>query len=219
MSVWIAWLNALIPLIAVVGAYTIALAQGYPAQCFPFLEGCTSISRAARFGDAIFWFRGLMLPLTVLLAIYWLYHRRWLQQFANSQQSYSSVFIVGLIAALALGVYANFLGSDGSIYRFMRQSGVFFYFGCTMLAQLLSLYSVQKYRTQLPMPLQILVRWQWAAVSAQWLIGLISLSVTFTQPEFKSAINNILEWNFALVMTLFYLFSALIWRHFPPEKL
>lgn len=219
MSIWIAWLNAVVPLLAVIGAYTIALTQGYSAQCFPFFEGCTSISRAARYGDAIFWFRGLMLPSSMLLVMYWLYQRRWLQQYANPQQTYTSIFILGLISALALSLYANFLGSEGSVYRFMRQSGVFFYFGCAMLAQLVSLYSLQKYRAQLPQQLQTGLRYQWLVVSAQWLIGLISLGVTFIQPELKDQINNVLEWNFALIMTLFYFFSALMWRHYPPGKI
>jgi hypothetical protein len=49
---------------------------------------------------------------------------------------------------------------------------------------------------------------------------LLSLGITIFQPEYKYQANNILEWNFALMMTGFYAVSGIIWKDFPrePEK-
>ena len=82
MRITVAWLNVLIPLLAGAGAgaYIIAIAQGYETICNPFWSGCTSVSRAARLGDIIFWFYGLMMPLSCLLAIYCNFQRHWLNQ-------------------------------------------------------------------------------------------------------------------------------------------
>lgn len=214
MPVLTAWLNAAVPLVAVLGAYIIAIYQGYDAACNPLWSGCTSISRAARYEDAIFWFRGLMLPLSTLLAIYWIFHYRWLNARIGSCRRHTVILWIGIIAALALTFYANFLGSDGQVYRFMRRTGVTFYFGLAMLAQLLSVYSIYRHQRQQPDGLLRLVRWQFLFIVVQWTIGLISLGVTITQPDFSYQANNILEWNFALMMTGFYAVSGMIWKKF-----
>lgn len=215
MSVWVAWLNALIPLVAVLGAYGIALAQGYSAACIPLFEGCTSISRAARYGDAIFWFRGLMLPLVTLLAFYWILQRRWLNSVVGYHCRHTVILVLGIFSAFALAMYANFLGSDGDVYRFMRRFGVTFYFAFAMLAQLLSIYSLHNIRLSLSASVNRLVNIQFCLVLLQWLIGLGSLVIIAAQPEYKDQANNIVEWNFALMMTLYYAFSARLWKWLP----
>ena len=212
MAVWIAWLNAIVPLLAVIGAYAIALLQGYSFVCIPMLEGCTSISRAARYGDAIFWFRGLMLPLISLLVLYWIYHRRWLVQLVGAHYRHTIILWLGILSALALLIYANFLGSDGDVYRFMRRFGVTVYFGFAMLAQLLSIYSLYRVRESLAHSVSRLVGSQLFLVGVQWLIGLGSLAITILQPDYKDQANNIMEWNFALMMTSYYAISAIMWK-------
>lgn len=211
MAAVIAWLNALVPILAVTGAYTIAIAQGYGEICNPFITGCTSISRAARYGDALFWFRGLMLPISSLLIIYWIYQYHWLKQYGNNILRYRIILTLGVSSALALTLYANFLGSDGDFYRFMRRFGVTFYFGFAMLAQLLSIYSTRESESLSSSAVSRLLGWQFFCIIGQWLIGLISLGITITQPDFRVAANNILEWNFALMMTGFYVVSGLMW--------
>lgn len=213
MAAFIAWLNALVPILAVTGAYIIAIALGYGEVCNPFISGCTSISRAARFGDAVFWFRGLMLPVSSFLIIYWIYQYHWLKQYGEASLHNKIILALGIGSALALTFYANFLGSDGDVYRFMRRFGVTFYFGFAVLAQLLSIASIRKSARPISGFLSRILRWQFFCVIGQWLIGLASLGVTYTQPDFRVAANNILEWNFALLMTGFYIGSGLIWKY------
>lgn len=212
MAARIALLNALIPLFAAVGAYLIAISQGYTARCVPLWEGCTSISAAARYSDGIFLFRGLMMPLSGLLAIYWIIQVRWLNLYSNKQWQLKLILSLGIISALALIIYVNFLGSEGGVYRFMRRFGVTFYFGFGMLAQLLSTHLLYQARTRLPSSTRRLLSWQLLCVGAQWSIGLISLGITLAQPAFKHQANNIIEWNFALGMIAFYGITALIWQ-------
>ncbi len=216
MARLIAWLNTLIPILAVAGGYAIALWQQQAPACLPFWEGCTSISRAVRNGDALFWFRGLMMPLTMLLAFYWILQRRWLNQITARQGSFNTLVLLGTISALALGLYANYLGSDGDFYRFMRRFGITFYFAFGLLGQLLSLRASHQVRGTLPPGIRRWLKCQWALVIWQWLLGLVSLTITIMQPENKYEANNIVEWHFALAMTSFYLFSAFIWKQMPP---
>ncbi len=216
MAFRIALLTGLLPAVAAAGAYLIAIYQGYDAVCIPLFEGCTSVSRAARYQDAIFWFRGLMMPMSVLLVIYWVLLARWLDDLAGPRRLHRIMLVLGCISALALILYANFLGSEGSVYRVLRRFGVTVYFGLSLMAQLLYLRAVQQRRGRLLPQSQRCVTWQQGCVGAQWLLGLVSLSTDFMEPGLKYRIDNILEWNFALAMILFHGLNAGIWRQHPP---
>lgn len=207
----LAWINFIVPLIAVVGAYSISIHQELQPACVPLWDGCTSISRAARYGDALFWFRGLMMPLSMLLVIYWLFQWRWLNDLAGPRRRHGVILWLGVISALALVLYANFLGSDGDFYRFMRRFGVTFYFAFAMLAQLISLQSLSTQKEPLPPQLRRPLRLQLILVGIQWLWGGVSLWVDLTQPENEFQLQNIVEWNFALAMVGFYGVSGWMW--------
>lgn len=208
---FIAWLNTLVPLVAVVGGYQIAIQQQVADACLPLFEGCTSISRGVRSGDALFWFRGFMMPSSMLLVFYWTLQYRWLETVAGRRNCHRVILALGVISALALVLYANFLGSQGDFYRFMRRFGVTFYFAFAALAQLLSLYSLSAVQ-QIPAAAQGWLKALWVLVIAQWCIGLASLAVTLVEPSNKYELENIVEWNFALAMVCFYGASGELWR-------
>jgi hypothetical protein len=212
---FIAWLNTLIPLLAVIGGYYIAIQQQVADACLPLFDGCTSISRGVRNGDALFWFRGFMMPLSMLLVFYWTLQYRWLEAVAGQRHRHRVILILGVISALALVLYANFLGSQGDFYRFMRRFGVTFYFAFAALAQLLSLHSLSSAQQHIPASARGWLKGLWGLVIAQWCIGLASLAVTVTEPHNQFQLENIVEWNFALAMVCFYGVSAELWRHLP----
>src|SRR5688572_11565136 len=211
----IGWLNTLIPVMAVVVGYQIAIAQQVAEVCMPLLEGCTSVSRAVRNGDALYWFRLWMMPLSTLMVYFWVLQYRWLEGLLGSRRRHKAILVLGVISALALVLYANFLGSQGDFYRFMRRFGVTFYFAFAGLAQLISLQSLRTMTEPFSGVALGLLRAQWIMVIAQWLIGLISLSITITQPANKFVLENIVEWNFALAMISFYALSGELWHRRP----
>lgn len=210
---FIAWLNTLIPLLAVVGGYQIAIHQQVAEACLPLIEGCTSISRGVRNGDALFWFRGFMMPLSMLLVFYWALQYRWLEVVVGRRHRHQVILALGVISALSLVLYANFLGSQGDFYRFMRRFGVTFYFAFAALAQLLSLHSLSSTQRQVPVAAKGWLNVLWGLVIAQWCIGLASLAVTIAEPSNKKfQLENIVEWNFALAMVCFYGVSGELWH-------
>jgi hypothetical protein len=211
----IGWLNTLVPVLAVVVGYQIAIYQQVADACMPLLEGCTSISRAVRNGDALFWFRLWMMPLSMLLVFYWVLQYRWLEGLLGSRRRHRVILVLGVISALALVLYANYLGSQGDFYRFMRRFGVTFYFAFALLAQLISLQSLRSASGPFTGVALTLLRAQWGLVIVQWLIGLVSLSIRITQPVNKFVLENIVEWNFALAMIGFYALSGELWFRRP----
>lgn len=211
----IGWLNTVIPVLAVVVGYQIAIHEEVAEACMPLVEGCTSISRAVRNGSALYWFRLWMMPLSMLLVFYWVLQYRWLEGLLGKRRRHKAILILGMISALALVLYANFLGSQGDFYRFMRRFGVTFYFAFALLAQLISLQSLRSAAFSFQGGALRLLRMQWGLVVIQWLIGLISLSVTIAQPGNQFELENIIEWNFAVAMIAFYALSGELWHRHP----
>jgi hypothetical protein len=78
----LALLAALLPLLATVLATQLSMQQGLVPACNPFVDGCTSISRAARHELPNLLFRLLVMPAGVLQALVWLLLARWLASLA-----------------------------------------------------------------------------------------------------------------------------------------
>ena len=216
MQPWhIAWTLCIVPIVAVHGAYLIALATDSAEACIPYIEGCISISRAARVGDALFWFRGLLMPCASLLVFFWWLQKTWLDELLPSaHRKHLWIFTSGAIGALFLLLYANFLGSNGEIYNLLRRFGVTHYFSLTALAQLMSLHTLTQRDIALSPKTRRLVRGQFILISIQWVIGIGLVIAKWLVPDddARARLENIVEWHFALYMTLFFGFSALIWQ-------
>ncbi|MCH8501560.1 MAG: Frag1/DRAM/Sfk1 family protein [Aliidiomarina sp.] len=206
----LAWIVFIIPIIAVHGAYFIGLYQGVAHVCIPYLEGCTTISRAARMGDAIFLFRGLMMPLAMLLVLFWYLQSNWLQQLTG--RSHKVIFLIGTIGALFLILYVNYLGTGGDFNRFMRRHGVIIYFAGTVLAQMLSINALHKCGGEAVSKLRKLMQVQLSFIVVCWLLAMISLAINTSGVIWASQGENIIEWFFALFMSLYFAVAARMWE-------
>ena len=114
-------------------ALWLSIRDGWIEACVPYVEGCTSISRAARRGLGNHVFRLMVLPCAALVGLHWWLAARWLGRGA------AVVAWMGAAAAMALALYAAFLGTEGEAYRFLRRYGVVCFFGFGYLAQLVFL--------------------------------------------------------------------------------
>ena len=74
----VAIIVTILPLVGVTGAYLFSASVGTVPWCVPFLEGCTSISRAGRYGDAVYLFRATMIPHAIFLVWFWVFAKNWL---------------------------------------------------------------------------------------------------------------------------------------------
>lgn len=188
----------LLPLIAAIGSYLISASQTQVPWCWPMLEGCTSISRAARAEPAIFLFRLLMLPQAVLLLLVWSAASAWLGA-QGLTRGRRSIVTAGVVGALALALYVSFLGSSGDVYQFLRRFGITFHFAGTGLAQLLVVYRLRSLQS----PTSTAQRWLWYLVAAQWLLAMLHVMLKATLADYD-AWENRLEWSLALLMTLWF---------------
>ncbi|TXK59155.1 hypothetical protein [Alkalisalibacterium limincola] len=208
VALWpLALMVATLPAIATHVAWALSLHAGHIPWCVPYLEGCTSISRAARHGLGNDLFRMVMLPTAALQALFWVAVAAWLR--SGGARVAATVPWLGLLAAVFLALYATFLGSEGDIYRMLRRYGVTVYFAATYLALLASLRALQKtrgardpgYRPLLVVALGMLA------------LGVLSTAATafVDSRELKDRIENVLEWHLGVWLTAMFLVVAWRW--------
>ena len=203
-------LVALVPLVAAHLAYAISINAGHVPACIPYLEGCTSISRAARHGLGNHLFRFLMLPSALLLTLHWLSVRRWLRGAHADPRAGRSLWLLAPFAGIALATYATFLGTDGEIYRWLRSYGTQLYFASVYLSQLVFLH---RYR-QIAGYRRGIANGMLAIALAMLTLGVCYTAIAnaFDDAALKDRMENLLEWHIGLLMTGWYLLQTAVWR-------
>lgn len=212
---WPTWplplLAGLLPLVGTVIAYTLSVRLGLIEACNPFIEGCVSISRAARHGLPNHLFRALLLPAAALHALCWLLCGAWLRTLgAAPSRKLSALPWVGLAAALFLVLYGTFLGTEGEAYRWMRRYGVMLFFGGTCIAMLIVSGTSQGLVLQARQIARVLP----ILCMALPLLGLANAFAPLLHAgdETRDALQNSTEWWGALIFTVFFAAMAWLWR-------
>ncbi|MCI0749790.1 MAG: hypothetical protein L0Y32_04505 [Nevskiales bacterium] len=205
----VAWLTGLIPLVTVNLCYLITAAQTQVPWCFPYGEGCTSISAAARHEPAGHLFKAVLLPYSGLLMFHWWLTAEWLRGFAPAQPRRRRAMVgLAVTGALFLILYATFLGVDGPTYQWLRRYGVSVYFSFTVLAQIL-LTSFLVKDPRLPARLRY---GKLSVCAALLLLGLLSVPLQHFVADRDAALNAV-EWSYALLMVSFFPLTGWAWRH------
>ena len=204
----IAWAAAILPFIAANIAYLISASADLVPWCVPYVDGCTSVSRAARSGVANPVFRGIMLPYAVVLALYWWLAAEWLRGFVPARPRLRRVMLaLGLLAALFLILYATFLGVEGNFYQWLRRYGITVHFSSTVLAQILLTYAIAA-DPRLPSWLR---RGKLGLCALMLALGLASIPLQNFAPDRDAALNAV-EWTYSLLMLAFFPLTGEAWR-------
>ena len=208
-------LAALLPTLAAVGAAWWSMRTGLVPSCNPFFEGCVSISRAARHDLANHWFRALMLPAATLQGVVWIVAARWLRGLPIERaRGERWIAPLGVMAAIALVLYATFLGTEGPIYRLLRQYGTTVYFGFTCICLLLAGGAVRRAAAAGVLPLKpALARSVLVLGAALVTLGIVNTLVAhaFGEP-LKGRVENASEWWGSAIFVLGFAALALMWR-------
>lgn len=198
----LAVLTALLPIAATNLAYLVAVAANTVPACLPYMDGCTSISSTGRSNPSQWVFKPLMLLAAALMAMFFCQAGRCSAEQSGRAGRADTVAVCGGIGSAALVLYLAFLGSEGDVYGLLRRYGVSLYFGCTFLAQLLLARRLLRAR-----PGGSLARSMLAVSALLLVLGIGSIPVTNFVAD-KDQIENIIEWNFALLMQLNFLLAA-----------
>lgn len=210
---WLPLAAGLLPAVGVVIAFSLAVTEGQFAGCNPLLEGCVSISRAARHGLGNILFRSFLLPAAVLQAAVWCLAPAWLRTVDPDARRLAWVPWLGVAAALFLILYGSFLGTEGAGYRWMRRYGVIFYFGFTAIL-MLGLGGAVRRSAQAAAGLGYWPALLLASVIALPLAGAINslAPLLMTDAEALDRFENATEWWAGLAFTVYFVILALLWR-------
>lgn len=199
----LALLAGLLPILTVNGAYLLNVYTAGLESCFPYIEGCMSVSRGVRSGPGLLLFRVLAVPSVLCMAATWLALPGSLRQERGTW--------IGVTGAVFLLVYAFTLGTEGELYRWMRRYGVVFYFGLTGLAQLM--LAARLWRPDMARESHA-GRVYLAVICATWLAGVLSAfkRQLVDNPVIVDRLESALEWNFALGLSLTFIAMAPVIR-------
>ena len=217
-SLWpLPLIGGLLPAIAAIAALCLSIALDLIPPCNPFLDGCVSISRAARHDLPNHVFRALVLPAAVLQGLTWMLCTAWLNGLTVHARGWLRVLPwLGVLAGAFLVLYGTFLGTEGQAYRWMRRFGVIFYFGFTYLCMLIASGALWRlsHSGTIALPAR-LDRLLVALCVVTLAIGLVQVFAPpiLDSPELKNRLENLLEWYAALAFTLFFVALAWVWRH------
>jgi hypothetical protein len=212
----LALILTILPLLASNGVYLLSAYEGFIPWCIPYIDGCTTISQAARSGNSIFIYRATMIAYAVLLIWFWLYAQQWLNLLCGHTTKVAIVILwLGIVAAIFLIIYIDFLGTTGEVNRFMRRHGIMVFFTFTPLAQLLMLS--QHYNISVSKPEGTIKPWvlhyQLFILLLMLIIGIISITLDVTQNKTYES-QNIVEWNFSLLLNMYFLAMIFIWKDY-----
>ncbi|MBL8289723.1 MAG: hypothetical protein JNL85_17200 [Rubrivivax sp.] len=214
LPLWpLAALAGAMPIVATLVAWGVSTAQETIPACLPFIDGCVSVSRAARHGLANHLFRALVLPAAALQALGWLLAARWLATLLPPYRLLAWLAPLGAAASIALALYTAFLGTDGPGTRALRQYGTVVYFGGTCICLLIAGGGVQR---AVAAGRLVLARWVEHSLVALALalvslgLGNALVAALFGEP-LKGRIENVTEWWAALIFMLGWFALAVAW--------
>ena len=215
----LALLTGLLPFCVVNLAFIGSAAAGYISWCFPYFEGCTSISATGRYGYSYYFFKAGMIPAAIIMCIFWISCRKWLLALGDIDgRMVRAMAILGAISAMFLILYTVFLGSKGDIYNFMRRTGVIVYFSFSYLAQamLLARFQYLQAHKLIDIPAYI-TKGKMAVIIGLLVIGLGSIPISNFVVD-KHRPENAVEWCYALLMVSYYFFTWRACRHIANQK-
>ena len=212
----LALIITILPLLASNGVYLLSAYEGFIPWCIPYIDGCTTISQAARSGNSIFIYRATMITWAVLLIWFWIYAQQWLNLLYGHTTKVARVILwLGIVAAIFLIIYIDFLGTTGEVNRFMRRYGIMVFFIFTPLAQLLMLrqhYHISSSKPEFAIK-PVVLHCQLFTLLLMLIIGIISITLDVTQNKTYEN-ENIVEWNFSLLLNMYFLGMIFIWKDY-----
>ena len=205
----------IIPLVTVFVCLGVVIAFNIYEPCNPFINGCYTISRIGRSHPGVLIFKPMMLITAILIIIYCFEHIRIFKKFLISKIYLNLILLFGLVSATCLLIYILFLGVEGSeIWKFMRRGGIFIYIISLVFAQFFIALSYKKLKDDY----QVIVSSKAIRITFYHSLMIVIFGFVlflFTNRYLQLTTWNtriIIEWNYFLFMSLFFLNTYFVWK-------
>ena len=193
------FLVSLLPFIAIHLSLILSIQNDFLDFCYPYFDGCYSISRAARQPYSIIIFKILMITSAGFLFFLW-------QRIFNKEKNKSPI-LIGKIGSLFLVIYVVALGNDGFIYEFMRRIGVFIFYIFTLTSQWVFTFSQSIKSIKFSININLL-----KFISFSQILLFILAIPFFLVIKNDGSIENIFEWWITLFITIWFFVNFLYYK-------
>lgn len=209
----IALLTGFIPILTINITYLISSHFHHVPSCIPYLEGCSSISATGRQLPETLFFKAAIISAAILVILYWKLSAECLSLLQGERSTAMRIIeILGITGAVFLIVYVVALGYAGDQYQTQRRIGSSLFFSLTFLSELLFTRLLGKIaqgvRSHSVYPFY---RWNLVLCVLLMIMGLVSIPLPVYMAS-PSKWENIIEWNYAVVLFLHFILNAYLWK-------
>jgi hypothetical protein len=179
----------------------------------PLFYGETSISNIVKRYPINYVFKPLLFLTSLIMITYWFYYNK-IFNFLFEEKKIRIFYIFGILSAIFLFLHVFFLGSiyESKILTQIRRTYIIFFILFEILAQVFLIRNILYKRNQLLNYLKNrIVTCKLFFVSFVCLSTLIILLMLIFY-DLSSNVDYILEWNYFLILIIFYFLSFLMWK-------
>ena len=179
----------------------------------PIFYGEASISNIVKRYPVKLIFKPLMYISVILMIFYWYYNKLILNNLLDRKKN-NIFFLFGVSSAIFLLFHVIFLGwnFENEIFRKGRRYFIVFFILFEVLAQAFLIKDIFKNKLKLMYFLNnIVINLKLIFVFLVCLSTLIII-VILSKFDLSDKVDYVLEWNYFLILLLFYLLSSLLWK-------
>lgn len=179
----------------------------------PIFYGETSISNIVKRFPVNILFKPLMYLSIIFMIFYWYYNNLVLNKLLK-EESRNSFFIFGVLSAIFLLFHVFFLGwtFENAILTKLRRYFIVFFILFEVLAQALLIKNIFKRKFQISIYLNYIVVYLKLAFVFFVCSSTLTILIILIFHDFDSKIDYILEWNYFLILLIFYFLSSIMWK-------
>jgi len=179
----------------------------------PLLNGESSISNIVKRFPVKYFFKPILYLSVIFMIFYWLYYNRILKELSHTKNNYY-FFTFGILSAVFLFLHVFFLGwiFESEILTKLRRALIVFFILFELLAQTFLLRKIFLIKDQISNYLNLIIVYsKLIFVLAVCFSTTIILAILIFY-NLDNKIDYILEWNYFLLLLLFYFLSFLMWK-------
>ncbi len=178
----------------------------------PILYGETSISNIVKRFPIKLIFKPLMYIGVILMIFYWYYNNLILNKLLNVKIK-NKFFIFGILSAIFLLLHVIFLGwtFESDILNKIRRYYIVFFILFEILAQAYLIKEIFKKKTLIIEYLNNLIVYCKLIFVFFICISTLAILIILSIFNLEDKVDYILEWNYFLILLVFYLLSSVMW--------
>lgn len=193
--------------------YEVGINLGTSETVNPFIYGETSISNIVKRFPINLIFKSFLYFGVVFMIFYWIYYNK-IFNILNNQKKFNFFFLFGILSAIFLLLHVIFLGwkFESDVLNKLRRTYVIFFIFFELLAQsfLIRKLFIIKNSIKTYINYKIIYLKLLFVLTICFTTLIILLFLIFY--DLKPHIDYILEWNYFVVLLIFYLLSFLMWK-------